>query len=169
MHQGKQVYRFGSQQIYIDRSVLFMMRPTQHWVPVSLQALLDCARWHLYSLQFNIDDATHTAMGSFVTTGSVKFCQVTSPRLRALRLQWAVYDVTHTTLGSCVTRGSVWLCQVTSARLHVYKPQFIIHDAAHTALGSCVTTGFVRLCQVTSPRLHAHRLQWVVFTLSCLL
>ncbi|XP_064606027.1 tuftelin-interacting protein 11-like [Liolophura sinensis] len=44
MHQGKQVYKFGSQQIYIDRSVLFMMRPTQHWVPVSLQALLDCAR-----------------------------------------------------------------------------------------------------------------------------
>ncbi|ESO85853.1 hypothetical protein LOTGIDRAFT_221309 [Lottia gigantea] len=41
--EGKQVYRFGNVQVYLDRNVVFMLENGQ-WVPVSLQHLLDNAK-----------------------------------------------------------------------------------------------------------------------------
>ncbi|KAL3882583.1 hypothetical protein ACJMK2_028913 [Sinanodonta woodiana] len=41
--EAKQVYKFGSVLIYLDRNVIFMME-NQQYVPVSLQRLIDCAR-----------------------------------------------------------------------------------------------------------------------------
>lgn len=41
--EGKQVYRCGSTQAYIDRNVLFACDNNGVWSPVSLQELLDRA------------------------------------------------------------------------------------------------------------------------------
>ncbi|KAK7494860.1 hypothetical protein BaRGS_00013987 [Batillaria attramentaria] len=43
-HEGHQVYRFGSVQVYIDRSVLFLQSQNDQWIPVSLQTLIEKAR-----------------------------------------------------------------------------------------------------------------------------
>jgi len=40
--EGKQVYRFGRVQIYIDRSVIFAFNSGM-WSPVSLNTLVDLA------------------------------------------------------------------------------------------------------------------------------
>ncbi|XP_014778583.1 tuftelin-interacting protein 11 [Octopus bimaculoides] len=39
-HEGKQVYRFGSVVMYLDRNVIFMF-DSQSWIPVSLNTLID--------------------------------------------------------------------------------------------------------------------------------
>ncbi|KAJ1520703.1 hypothetical protein ONE63_003802 [Megalurothrips usitatus] len=41
--EGKQIYRLGSQQIYIDRSVIFVSGPGGVWLPTSLNAALEMA------------------------------------------------------------------------------------------------------------------------------
>ncbi|GIX80022.1 tuftelin-interacting protein 11 [Caerostris extrusa] len=40
--EGKQVYRFGSSLLYLDRGVIFVFNQ-KTWVPTSLQSLLDTA------------------------------------------------------------------------------------------------------------------------------
>ncbi|GAB1606956.1 tuftelin-interacting protein 11-like [Argonauta hians] len=39
-HEGKQVYRFGSVLMYLDRNVVFVL-DNQNWIPVSLSSLVD--------------------------------------------------------------------------------------------------------------------------------
>ena len=41
-HEGKALYNFGRATMYIDRSVVFVLRGTE-WSPVSLDLLLKCA------------------------------------------------------------------------------------------------------------------------------
>lgn len=41
--EGKQIYRMGNQQIYIDRSVIFISGPGGTWQPTSLNAALELA------------------------------------------------------------------------------------------------------------------------------
>lgn len=41
--EGKQVYRCGAVQIYLDRNVIFCLDHTNVWQPVSLPVLLDKA------------------------------------------------------------------------------------------------------------------------------
>lgn len=42
--EGKQVYRCGAVQMYIDRNVIFNCdHNTGNWIPISLQALLEKA------------------------------------------------------------------------------------------------------------------------------
>ncbi|KAK3926472.1 Tuftelin-interacting protein 11 [Frankliniella fusca] len=41
--EGKQIYRMGNQQIYIDRSVIFVSGPGGIWQPTSLNAALEMA------------------------------------------------------------------------------------------------------------------------------
>ncbi|KAJ8871457.1 hypothetical protein PR048_027774 [Dryococelus australis] len=41
--QGKQIYRCGKIQIYIDRSVVFLSENGNTWLPKSLAAVLDMA------------------------------------------------------------------------------------------------------------------------------
>lgn len=44
-HEGRQVYRCGNIQVYLDRSVLFVCRNnTNIWIPSNLQAALDAAQ-----------------------------------------------------------------------------------------------------------------------------
>ncbi|XP_013412007.1 tuftelin-interacting protein 11 isoform X2 [Lingula anatina] len=42
-YEAKQVYKFGSVQVYMDRSVIFMQEG-MNWVPVSIQGLIDKGR-----------------------------------------------------------------------------------------------------------------------------
>lgn len=42
-HKGKQVYRFGSVMISLERNVVFML-DNQAWLPVSLNTLIDNAK-----------------------------------------------------------------------------------------------------------------------------
>lgn len=45
-HDGKTVYTFGAQTIYIDRNVLFVHSPSgkSGWVPISLDNLLEMSK-----------------------------------------------------------------------------------------------------------------------------
>ncbi|XP_054159386.1 tuftelin-interacting protein 11-like [Oppia nitens] len=44
LYEGKQVYKFGKQIIFIDRQVLFIMNSNDNkWIPTSLQSLIDSA------------------------------------------------------------------------------------------------------------------------------
>lgn len=44
-HEGKQVYRCGRVQVYLDRNVIFVCRNnTNIYVPSNLQAVLDMAQ-----------------------------------------------------------------------------------------------------------------------------
>jgi tuftelin-interacting protein 11 len=43
-YDGKQVYQFGKQRVYIDRSVVFVFHSNSNqWSPISIQSLIDSA------------------------------------------------------------------------------------------------------------------------------
>lgn len=42
--EGKQVYKFASLQIYIEKSVVFVMKNTTLWEPISLESLVAKAK-----------------------------------------------------------------------------------------------------------------------------
>lgn len=43
--EGKQIYRCGRHQVYIDRNVLFVSQDGGAFVPMSIQELMDIAGW----------------------------------------------------------------------------------------------------------------------------
>ena len=46
--EGKQVYRFGNLNVYIDRNVVFMLQ-NGSWIPASINEILQKALWKLFS------------------------------------------------------------------------------------------------------------------------
>lgn len=49
--EAKQVYRFGKNMIYLDRSVVFICEKNNQWVPISLQNLVDVSIGWIIDIQ----------------------------------------------------------------------------------------------------------------------